>query len=158
MNLLEVTCRHSWQTVFKRWTTLPTYVILNWCTTETVACFCFYPAGFTLYFLLSVTHSTVSVATACCCYCFHVSPPSFSRPVLYVIVTFVICYWLTLYFLHTSKYRIDQRGKGLGRRRRSRSRALCERTVLLYTNVLLTFLWSTFIMYSEKKKEIKCNR
>lgn len=30
--------------------------ILNWCTTETVACFCFYPAVFILYFLLSVTH------------------------------------------------------------------------------------------------------
>lgn len=44
--------------------------------------------------------------------------PSFSCSVLYVIVTFVICYWLTLYFLHTSKSRLDQRGEHLGRRER----------------------------------------
>lgn len=119
-----------WWTVFWR-QTLPTHVIRNWCTTETVACFSFFLLSFFLtrpflfLALLSVTRLHCFNSN---CFKLHQFPgllllfsgvtPSFSCSVLYVIVTFVICYWLTLYFLHTSKSRIDQRGEHLGRRER----------------------------------------
>lgn len=156
-----------WWTVFWWQATSRTYV-RNWCTTKTVAYFLFFFKPCRVYFLAAPSRltSTVSVATAwsctsfqgCCCCCFQVSH------LLFLLCTvrycnFVICYWLTLYFLHTSKYRIDQRCKRLrGRERASLRRrygcspgALREDGSFVYKCVTHITLVNFYNVFWEKK-------